>query len=217
MPNATDRIATVILKVSLITGLFLPLSTISLANPAIGKGWVIENKMGKQLLHPSCFVTEWISSDNFEEFEQAFGINREDFRQFPGRSFGVEVTNYHPIKPSWNNNGIVSHETISLIQAVQTCSPRAFKHLIDNDGSIYTSAETSLGKLEQRYKLISSTSVKDCSDLAPNIGSQCLQAFQVEIGEYSGGSMGWDMRRGIYGLFKLKELGLSIVPLKFGP
>ena len=179
--------------------------------------WKIRGQDGQErLLHPSCFVTEWISSDNFEEYEEVFGISWDDFRQFPGRSFGAEIKNYHPIKPSWNKNGFLTHETISLIQSVRSCSPGSFEYVTGDDGSIYTIADTPFGKLEQRYKLIGNTSLEECSALAPDIGSECIQAFQVEVGEYSGGSMGWDVRHGTYGLFDLKGLGLSVVPLKFG-
>ena len=43
---------------------------------------------------------------------------------------------------------------------------------------------------------------------------QCLSIL-VKAGDYSGGSMGWDMSYGIYGLFDLDKLGPSIIPLIF--
>ena len=56
---------------------------------------------------------------------------------------------------------------------------------------------------------------KKCSALAPNINSKCLSSYLVNAGDFSGGSMGWDMSYGIYGLFDLEKLGPSIVPLIF--
>ena len=189
----------------------------AMANTDPVSGWYVQMNDGakSRLLHPNCFTVEWMSSDNFEEFEEVFSIQRKDFRQFPGMSFGKEITNYHPIKPSWNKNGFISHETISLIQSVKSCAPESFTYSVVDDGSIHTIVKTDFGKFEQKYRVLDPIDIKKCSSLAPNIGSTCLQAFKVRIGEYSGGSMGWDISNGIYGLFDLDELGLSVVPLSF--
>ena len=56
---------------------------------------------------------------------------------------------------------------------------------------------------------------QQCSKLAPNIGAKCRKAYLISVGDYSGGSMGWDISYGIYGLFDLPNFGPSIVPLKF--
>ena len=203
------------LKVSLSILVFIsPVS--SMTNTQPGSGWYVQISDGTEsrLLHPNCFTVEWMSSDNFEEYEEVFNIQREDFRKFPGMSFGREITNYHPIKPSWNKDGFISHETISLIQSVEACAPESFEYAVADDGSVYTVTNLEFGRLEQTYKLLAPISIKKCAELSPNIGANCLKAFRVEVGEYSGGSMGWDVREGIYGLFDLPDLGLSIVPLK---
>jgi len=189
----------------------------AIANTKPVSGWYVQMHDGAEsrLLHPNCFTVEWMSSDNFEEYEEVFNIQRKDFRQSPGRSFGKEITNYHPIKPSWNKNGFISHETISLIQSVKSCAPESFTYSVVDDGSIHTIAKTDFGEFEQKYRVLDPIDTKECSSLAPNIGSTCLQAFKVRIGKYSGGSMGWDIPEGIYGLFDLDELGLSVVPLSF--
>ena len=57
--------------------------------------------------------------------------------------------------------------------------------------------------------------VRGCSDLAPNIGVSCNKGYLIGVGDYSGGSMGWDMSYGVYGFFDLPNFGPSIVPLKF--
>ena len=191
----------------------------AIANTKPVSGWYVQMHDGAEsrLLHPNCFTVEWMSSDNFEEYEEVFNIQRQDFRQFPGKSFGQEITNYRPIKPSWNKNGFISHETISLIQSVEACAPESFEYAVEDDGSVYTNVKTDFGKLEQKYKVTASIDVMQCSRLAPNIGSNCLQAFNVRVGEYSGGSMGWDFRQGIYGLFDIDGMGLSVVPLKYYP
>ena len=209
----------VLLKAVLAVSLVLPVCITNAAELNAANGWFIDERNGKEarLLHPSCFVTEWMSSDNFEEYEEIFNIQREDFRLFPGMSFGREITNYHPIKPSWNKNGFISHETISLIQSVEACAAESFEYAVADDGSVYTNVQTDFGKLEQKYRVLDPIDVRECSSLAPNIGSVCLRAFKVRMGEYSGGSMGWDFRQGIYGLFDIDGMGLSVVPLKYYP
>jgi hypothetical protein len=189
----------------------------AIANTKPVSGWYVQMHDGAEsrLLHPNCFTVEWMSSDNFEEYEEVFNIQRKDFRQSPGRSFGKEITNYHPIKPSWNKNGFISHETISLIQSVKSCAPESFTYSVVDDGSIHTIAKTDFGEFEQKYRVLDPIDTKECSSLAPNIGSTCLQAFKVRIGEYSGGSMGWDFRQGIYGLFDIEGMGPSVVPLTY--
>ena len=207
-----------LLKVSLSILVFVS-SVSSMANTQPGSGWYVQISDGTEsrLLHPNCFAFEWMSSDNFEEFEEVFSIQRKDFRQFPGMSFGKEITNYHPIKPSWNKNGFISHATISLVQSVESCAPESFTYSVADDGSIHTNVKTDFGKLEQKYRVLDPIDVRECSSLAPNIGSTCLQAFKVRIGEYSGGSMGWGFRQGIYGLFDIEGMGPSVVPLKYYP
>ena len=67
------------------------------------------------------------------------------------------------------------------------------------------------------YKILGPISDKRCSELAPNIGVNCKKGYLISVGDYSGGSMGWDMSFGIYGFFDLPNFGPSIVPLKFFP
>ena len=169
-------------------------------------GWV-ENE---RLLHPNCFTIRWMSSDNFEEFEERFKIEDIDrFRKFPGEFFGREITEYAPLQPSWSDQ-----ERISLIQSINSCAPLIFSNTADN-GQIFTKQETKYGQFAQTYELLEQVSVDACDRLAPSIGAKCIAAYRIEVGEYSGGSMGWDMRKGIYGLFNLPSIGLAVIPLSY--
>lgn len=169
-------------------------------------GWVVNER----LLHPNCFTIRWMSSDNFEEFEERFKIEDIDrFRKFPGEFFGREITEYAPLQPSWSDQ-----ERISLIQSINSCAPLIFSYTADN-GQIFTKQETEYGQFAQTYELLEQVSVDACDRLAPSIGAKCIAAYRIEVGEYSGGSMGWDMRKGTYGLFNLPGLGLVIVPLRY--
>ena len=65
------------------------------------------------------------------------------------------------------------------------------------------------------YQLIHSYNPNACKRLAPNTNAKCLEAYLVLVGSQTGGSMGDDIEYGIYGLFDLPNVGLSIVPLKY--
>ena len=190
-------------------GLILLLSLICIASQALaqqGEGWIVKER----LLHPNCFTVEWLSSDNFQEYEERFGIKDiERFREFPGEFFGREITEYLPIKPSWNDE-----EAIALIQAIETCSPVAFEYSSKNE-QIYIKKQTEYGTYEQAYKILEVVNANACNDLAPNIGGACIEAYRIRVGKYSGGSIGWDIRQGTYGLFELPDAGLSVVPLLY--
>ena len=169
-------------------------------------GWVVNGKM----FHPDCFVTEWMSSDNFEEFEDRFGIfNSEHFRLNPGEYFGREITDNRPLEASWDRR-----ETVALIQSLDSCSSTKFENkAVDGGEHIVTSFDSY--DLQQRYKILNPVSLDQCSSMAPDIGSACIESYRMEVGEYSGGSMGWDIRKGIYGLFNLPSIGLAVIPLSY--
>ena len=64
------------------------------------------------------------------------------------------------------------------------------------------------------YRLIASIPLNHCHELAPNISGECRSSYLVAIGDYGGGSMGWDYSYNIYGLFELKDKRKVVVPLK---
>ena len=166
--------------------------------------------MNGRLLHPNCFTIRWMSSDNFEEYEERFKIEDiERFRKFPGEFFGREITEFASLQPSWSDK-----ERISLIQSVNSCAPLTASHTAEK-GQIYTKQQTEYGQFEQTYELLEQVNVDDCDRLAPSIGTQCIAAYRIKVGEYSGGSMGWDIRTGTYGLFDLPSIGLAMVPLRY--
>ena len=61
-------------------------------------GWEIR----EGLIPPQCFVTEWLSGNNFEEFADKYSIeNVEAFRSHPGLYLGKEIPNLNSMIPSW--------------------------------------------------------------------------------------------------------------------
>ena len=167
-------------------------------------GWSYKEK----IIHPTCFAKVWFSGDNFEEYARQFKIlNYEKFTHTPGEFFGNEITNYKPIKTRWD-------EYISIINVVNDCPHNDLEINID-EKFITIEVKDDFGRIEYGYSTIQKNEEKKCSELAPNIDAKCLSSYLVKAGDYSGGSMGWDMSYGIYGLFDLENMGPSIVPLIF--
>ena len=64
------------------------------------------------------------------------------------------------------------------------------------------------------YRILTKVSRKNCQNLAPHLNGKCEGAFLIAVGDYSGGSMGWDYAYNIYGLFSLQDKRKFVVPLK---
>ena len=177
-------------------------------NPLLG--W----PLNETIVHPSCFNRPWMSGDNFEEFTKAFRIKElGQFFKDPGLFMGGSISNFAPIRPSWcSNDG--KCEKISLAAQLKKCSPENFE-FEDRDGEVWIKDLSDGYDVEYSYKILGPVSQKRCSDLAPNIGVNCIKSYLISVGDYSGGSMGWNMSFGVYGFFDLPNFGPSIVPLKF--
>ena len=174
---------------------------------------------GKIFPHES-FVTEWISSDNFEEFEEHFKIETkdchshqeygfthcksEDFRNNPGKYFGKEIKDLDPIMASWD-------DYISLAVSVQSLDFNRPYEIIDKQ--ICTEQADPL--LETFYEILGVIENDKCQELAPYMKGRCKESYLLYLGDWQGGSMGYTLRTGIYGLFALDDGEEYIVPLKY--
>jgi hypothetical protein len=167
-------------------------------------GW----KNNEKLIHPSCFYRPWGSGDNYEEYAERFNLEGQKLRFEPGQFFGSKIKNFEPITASWGDK-------ISLVNSLDKCSPEKFK-TIKSDKSIRIAIEGEFGSnVYKEYRVLKKFPAEKCSNLAPHIGKLCKQSYLLVSGDYSGGSMGVASAVGIYGLFDLPKLGLSIVPLRF--
>ena len=176
-------------------------------------GWTIN----KKIVHPFCFNRPWMSGDNFEEFAEVFAI--DDLGQFfktPGRFMGNLISDFASIKPSWCSSFDGECENIALVAQLKQCSAGDFD-FEDRDGSVWIKDSSEGYDVEYEYKILRELNSSRCSKLAPDIGVECKKSYLLSIGDYSGGSMGWDISYGIYGFFDLVNLGPSIVPLMFFP
>ena len=185
-------------------------------------GWTID----KKIVHPVCFKRPWLSWDNFKAFSEFFSIN--DFEQFlktPGRFMGNSISDFAPIKPSWcSNDGYLNLrgkrdsecENIALVAELKQCNLKNFDFEY-KDGKVWIKDSSDGYDVEYQYRILNELTPDKCSELAPDIGVECKESYLLSVGDYSGGSMGWDISYGIYGLFDLPKLGSSIVPLMFFP
>lgn len=167
--------------------------------PDYPEGWKLVNST----IHPNCFSYNWISSDNFEEFNEFFKIN--DLRNLvknPGIYMGKEINDFNPIKPSWCDGGDCNR--ISLVNYIKDCSE------INNSK---TEIEVEGSKIA--YRLLKSVDKDLCAQLTPNLNLSCESSYLIWVGENNGGSMGWYSSIGIYGLFKNHEGKKLVIPMKF--
>ena len=199
--------------------IFLIASLLITFNVDASVGWEYKGK----ILPNQSFTKEWVSSDNFEEFEEHFKIETkdcwtieeygvtfcrsEDFRNNPGKYFGKEIKDLDPIK-AWD--GYISL-AVSL-DAINFNQP----HQIEDRGygeGIFQKIDG----VEMFYKIIGEVNTEHCMELAPNLSGTCKQSYALWVGDWGGGSMGYKFRAGIYGLFELEDGKEYIIPLKYFP
>ena len=166
-------------------------------------------KYKDQVLHPDCFKTEWISSDNIKEYYQRFIDSEvdywEDFSQNLGKFWGKEINIYDPIQASWG-------EEIELAVSMQNCLKKKTNNFrLDGDGWITSSKDIDTD--EYAYSLVVKVPLNDCQNLAPHLSGKCIQSNLIQIREWGGGSLSWGSYV-IYGLFLMPEGKEYIFPLK---
>ena len=94
-------------------------------------------KYNNKILHPYCFQTEWISSDNLHRIlsKHYTGIKEnyyntkefDDFRVNLGSYWGKEITSFDPIRASWD-------EDVELAVSIDSCLGKKSKNFsIRND------------------------------------------------------------------------------------
>jgi len=147
-----------------------------------------------------------------------------------GLFFGKEIKDYTPKENGWPPKTPGSCDDLtatscssSPVKSLRLCNPEKFEltlwpQYIDSWERTVV-AKTSLcegcGFGEDVYEIIRPVDLKTCSSLAPNIGADCIESYLVSRGNWGGGSRGHRYVLGIYGIFDLPEVGLSVAPLKF--
>ena len=179
-------------------------------------GW----KTPDGLIPPQCFVRQWMSNDNFEEFETKYSIkNRADFRKNPGKYIGDEIPELVPIVPSWGGDRLILATPYDLclngsVKGGEVADPTELNVNVYKNSIKSKSCSSKTSCIEYAYSVLANVPPKKCQKLAPHLKGKCRQSFLIAVGDYSGGSMGWDYGYNIYGLFSFKDKRRFIVPLK---
>tara|TARA_Y100000766_G_C18875207_1_gene590438 strand:- start:637 stop:1365 length:729 start_codon:yes stop_codon:yes gene_type:complete len=162
----------------------------------------------EQVLHPNCFKTEWISSDNVKEYYERFigdEVEWEDFSKNLGKYWGKNIKVYDPILASWG-------EEIELAVSMKNCLNNKTKNFeLDNKGWITSSEDRNSD--EYAYSLVAKVPLNDCQNLAPHLPGRCVQSNLIQIREWRGGSLTWKSY-GIYAVFLMQDGKEYIFPLK---
>ena len=153
----------------------------------------------KNLTYP-CFKVETLSGNWLSDYSRYFNISDfENFRLNPGIYFGKEIKDYKEKKVLI---GYGDH-MYSLIQPIKDCVKFKIK-----DSDLY----------DNNFYFLNIVKPQTCQEHAPNIQSKCQSSYLIEACSNSktGSMTGLNpCRIGLFGLFDLDEVGLSIVPLKY--
>ena len=169
-----------------------------------------------KIVAPECFQREWLSSDNFQAFEEAFAIaDTDDFRRNVGRYFGREVDRLDPIDAPWGS------ETVRLVTFPPACNAdrlgvsQVTRSSPTLHGDVVSSRHCyDAGRcLRSTYRLLAPIPRPACSKLAPHLPGWCETAYLVQVVDETGGSMGWHVTFSAYGLFALNDGRHAMVPL----
>ncbi len=157
------------------------------------------SKEWKNLKYP-CFKVETLSGNWLSDYSGYFSISDyENFRLNPGLYFGNEIKDYK------EKEVLIGYgaEMYSLVQPIETCVKKEIKRQETHESKFYI-----LGEVKASI----------CQLHAPHIQSKCKSSYIVQSCNFSktGSMTGINpCTIGIFGMFDLKEVGLSIVPLKY--
>ena len=172
-----------------------------------------------RVIPPHCLSTPWMSGDNYEDFADKFKVkDYEHFSKNPGIYFDNEISDYEPIMASWGSE-------IYLATSLNKCFKGELRFggienigtpeiQIDNKEVKTEICETENLCTKFSYSILAELSPDKCQSLSTHVKGNCSEAYLVSIGDYSGGTMGWDMSYNIYGLFSLNDGRNFVLPLK---
>lgn len=172
-----------------------------------------------RVIPPHCLSTPWMSGDNYEDFADKFKVkDYEHFSKNPGIYFDNEISDYEPIMASWGSE-------IYLATSLNKCFEGELRFggienigtpeiQIDNKEVKTEICETENLCTKFSYSILADLSPDKCQSLSTHVKGNCSEAYLVSIGDYSGGTMGWDMSYNIYGLFSLNDGRNFVLPLK---
>ena len=157
------------------------------------------SKEWKNLTYP-CFKVETLSGNWLSDYSGYFSISDYgNFRLNPGLYFGKEIKDYKEKKVLIGYGA----EMYSLIQPIDRCVKQEIPRQEAHENVFYF-----LGEVKPNI----------CQSHAPHIQVKCKSSYIVQSCSFSktGSMTGINQCTiGFFGLFNLREVGLSIVPLKY--
>ena len=124
--------------------------------------WKIDNKY----LTPKCFIYEWMSSDNFEEYYNRYGPENkkwEDWWNNIGLYFGKEIPLEDSFEASWGE------DTLSLTRYLKDCT--SSKPITEDKEKLLS------------YEVSGTMPKGSCKILAPNVSAKCLD-IKINLKRY---------------------------------
>ena len=192
-------------KIILITiALIIPLSYVNqIPYPLIldipKSSEIMISKEWKNLTY-SCFKVETLSGNWLSDYSGYFSISDYgNFRLNPGLYFGKEIKDFKEKKVLIGYGA----EMYSLVQPINKCIKQEIQRQETHDSVFFI-----LGEVKPNT----------CQLHAPYIQSKCKSSYIVQSCSFSktGSMTGINQCTiGLFGLFDLNEVGLSIVPLKY--
>ena len=153
----------------------------------------------KNLTFP-CFKVETMSGNRLSDYSGYFNIvDYENFRKNPGLYFGNEIKDFKEkeVLIGYGSN------MYSLIQPVDKC----VKEKLSNTKS-----------MDYNFYIWDQVKPKICKQHAPYLKAECKSSYIIKSCSFSktGSMTGLNpCTVGLFGLFNIKDMGLSIVPLKY--
>jgi len=171
---------------------FLVLMFCSNAFAETSAAWKTDNKY----LTPKCFIYEWMSSDNFEEYYNRYGPENkkwEDWWNNIGLYYGKEIPLEDSFEASWGE------DTLSLTRYLKDCT--SSKPITEDEEELLS------------YEVSGTMPEGSCKILAPNVNAKCLDIKIIDVLQ-SFPAMTSVMNSNIYGIFELANKNKIILPLK---
>jgi len=139
---------------------FLVLMFCSNAFAEASVAWKTDNKY----LTPKCFIYEWMSSDNFEEYYNRYGPENkkwEDWWNNIGLYFGKEIPLEDSFEASWGE------DTLSLTRYLKDCT--SSKPITEDEEELLS------------YEVSGTMPEGSCKILAPNVNAKCLDIKIIDV------------------------------------
>ncbi len=175
----------------------------------------------KNIISPNCFTHIWISDDNYQAYEEKFNIkDTNDFRSYPGRYFGSQVS-LEAIDSPWGKGKIYLTKDLKTCNSYKTDSNTSIE-IKDSHLQISTINEEG-EKIGSSYRVLKKVSLENCEKFAPNIKGKCISSYLIRFSPNSINSNYSPYEYGvnyyyIYGIFNTDKNKTYMVPLvnKYG-